>query len=52
MKMKMKVKYIAKIKTLPLDEEVRPSMQITEEKISDIGFAYSLFTKIEFAESF
>jgi hypothetical protein len=52
MKMKMKAKYFAKVKTMPGNEETNLEVHLAEEKIPDTGFVYSFFSKIEYAESY
>jgi hypothetical protein len=52
MKMKMKAKYFAKIKTLSVDEEIKSEIQVVEERHPEIGFVYSFYSAIEFAESY
>jgi hypothetical protein len=52
MKMKMKVKYFAKIKTLSIDEEIKPEIQVVEERQPGIDFVYSFYSSIDFAKSY
>jgi hypothetical protein len=52
MKMKMKVKYIAKVKSMPSDEEINAEVRLEEERIPDMQFVYNFLSNIEYAESF